>query len=395
MTEDFVEPVAGDGAGTTRALRLHGAGTTRDGAGTTRTLRTSTAWLTPVYDADAVRKADTAAREFHRRRGRRSREARLKIAELGRQPGTPTPPFGYYIAHKSDVMSGLVPNSQLGKYLVKEDEARIVRLVFEEYLRTGSCYSIAETLTGIGIATSSGLTTWQPAVVWQMIQNRAYVGKAEYGRAYTETRRWLRGTGVEIPCPAIVDSDLFESVQACLQEEIGTRLLKHAPTRKLNLLHALIWCGDCGTAMVDGIYSPSKRLMRQGGSYYACKSCRPTWNADTPRPDWSTYHGGSVAAMVKEALAELLPESDRGLISEYLFSPAWDVPVWQRRNLLLLGRTRIRVFNRPFRVEVTLGGGAASPEVVEFMARFLVKQGRMAINQDNRDAVMAHGLRAS
>jgi hypothetical protein len=277
-----------------------------------------------------------------------------------------------------------------GQYVIIEEEAREVRAAFEAYLSEGSLERVAALLTLRGAKPRNGGTEWRDTVVLQMLHNRTYIGEAEFGRERNSNGVGVRGTGIPIPCPPIVDRVLFDAVQACIGVPCNRRMTEK-PQNRINLLRRMIVCGDCGADMEDGFYRPNKVRGWGGGGFYACKSCKPTWNEVTPRPQWSTYGARMIEPLAREELSRLMPEEDRDLVIECLFSPNWDMPTWQRRNLLLLGRTVVKVFNHPFRVEVTLGGPTPSPEVLGYMSRFFAKQVRQAVNQHNYNWMMELG----
>ena len=56
-----------------------------------------------------------------------------KKAEQGFQVNRGTPPFGYHVPTKEDVMRGSYPPEQLGKYVLIPEEAEIVRGVCAGY----------------------------------------------------------------------------------------------------------------------------------------------------------------------------------------------------------------------------------------------------------------------
>jgi hypothetical protein len=338
------------------------------------------------------------------------------VALSGRQPSSSKPPYGYRVVRKHDVLTGRRPYSQLGKYVVIDEEASFVQRAFDEYLRTGSCVEVARFLTNIGAPTREGKAKWSFGTVLFMLKNRAYVGEAVWGGKgsltrsrkggetsnanatplptspldkaqgggavhATSTARSSAGCGdgaVMIPCPGIVDAVVFEAVQVCLRSTAAR--LKPRATGVVNLLDGVIYCGDCGSRMSDGFYKPSK--SRRGGGYYACRQCEPSWNANSPRPQWSAYPHHLVEKEVRRQMEAFLPTEDGAFALEYLFSPGWDVPTWRRRQILLLSRPVVRVYNAPFRVEMKVGGDEAGPEVEKLLVAIVEETARMGGNSD-------------
>jgi len=302
-----------------------------------------------------------------------------RLAAEGRQPNASVPLYGYRIVTKADVTGGAYSFSQVGHYLVVEEQAPVVRYIFDGYLCCGSPPKIAEELTGRQIPAAEG-GPWGYSRIWSMLHHRGYCGEMEWGRQRAARHSSIRGTGTKIPCPPIIEAEQFEAVQACLEYPIARRLA--SSPRSVALFNSLLVCGDCGGPIVDGKYKPSKLKALKGGTYYACKTCKPTWNEVSPRPQYSTYHPVTLQELVRQEMARMLPEEGGDLVCDYILSPTRDTPAWKRRNLLLLGRTVVRVFNNPFRVEVMLGGPEASAEVTAYMGRFLISEVRKAVDAE-------------
>src|SRR5260370_35947155 len=77
-----------------------------------------------------------------------------------------------------------------GYYEVIESEAGVVRMVFRMYTQQGlSVNTIARSLNKRGISTRTGKTRWERSVVWAMLRNPAYEGKACYGKTEQSPRQ--------------------------------------------------------------------------------------------------------------------------------------------------------------------------------------------------------------
>jgi len=91
-------------------------------------------------------------------------------------------PYGYQYMRKTDTSAAY--------YEVIESEAGVVRMVFRMYTQQGlSINAIARSLNKRGISTRTGKTRWERSVVWAMLRNPAYEGKACYGKTEQSPRQ--------------------------------------------------------------------------------------------------------------------------------------------------------------------------------------------------------------
>ena len=214
---------------------------------------------------------------------------RLKIAErttrgriLATQAGSimvaSMPPYGY----EKDRVNGKT------KLRIREDEARIVRLIFEWYGKGDeegikrSPSEIARRLTAMGVPTYSDTHpqevnkkkyvrhgSWSPATIQEMLRKTVYMGQWHYRKRQTiGDRKVPRPVEEQIPVevPAIVDEATWLAVQ--VRRERPDRLAM--PIRKSKfLLTGHLACGVCGATMFG-------RLSKGGGGrakryiYYGC-----------------------------------------------------------------------------------------------------------------------------
>lgn len=59
---------------------------------------------------------------------------------------------------------------------INEDEAKIVRYIFERYISGTGCFVIAQELTAMGAVTKKGNTQWVDTSVRGIITNEKYKG---------------------------------------------------------------------------------------------------------------------------------------------------------------------------------------------------------------------------
>lgn len=151
------------------------------------------------------------------------------------------------------------------QFVVKEDEAAVVRLVFALFTqpneRVQGINGIAKYLTERGIPTKRGASVWHRQVVRQMLMNEAYIGKFYQNKWNTEgmlgnkfrppeekvkMKKRPREEWILLPCPPLVDESTFERAQALLAQS-----RRRWAGRSFNqyLLSGLLRCGDCGNTM--------------------------------------------------------------------------------------------------------------------------------------------------
>lgn len=143
-------------------------------------------------------------------------------------------PYGYNADHKEGVLT------------VIEEEAKIVRSVFNDYLKGHSAQRICKKLNTVG---TPGRDYWNEKAILYILENPLYVG----------TLRWRKETEhyFEIPnsVPAIIEKELFDNVQR-LRE---ARRESHPRSAYGSYIFSgIIKCPRCGRSLV-GNYVTSKK----------------------------------------------------------------------------------------------------------------------------------------
>lgn len=111
-----------------------------------------------------------------------------------------------------------------GTYVINEDQAKTVRMVFDMYLYEGlGSGQIAQRLTEMGRLNASGLNRWSQGIICRMLNNHTYMGIIAYGKSYSNnyldqkrvnnldksTYQYVKGD-----FPAIVTEEEWNRVQA-------------------------------------------------------------------------------------------------------------------------------------------------------------------------------------
>ena len=188
-----------------------------------------------------------------------------KRFEKGLECGSPIP-FGYN-------------RNKNGQYWVNEDEAVIVREIFQDYLDGLPPRKIAQK------------HSFSYSTIWQMLRQVKYKGDILLQKTHSifeETHRAntrKRNTG-EVPMyyvkdalPAIIEPEVFDAVQ----EKIKSKILK-GKVYKRNPFTSIVICSECGRSY--------RRRNNESGHYWKCSG--------------KLEHTGCTGKNIKEELLEEL-----------------------------------------------------------------------------------------
>ena len=207
-------------------------------------------------------------------RSRRGKRHRARQGEVSVLSGAP---FGYRFIRKTDHSAAY--------YQIDEEQARIVRWMFELYTVQGlSIGAIARLLNEQAIPTCKRRGRWERSTVWGMLRNPAYKGQACFGKTTLAPRQRItrpirmrggiatrnsasheqpRGDWITIAVPPIVSEETFALAQERLESN-----KTHAPRRTVtpSVVQGLVSCAKCGYAL----YRTSTRSSARAIHYYRC-----------------------------------------------------------------------------------------------------------------------------
>jgi len=207
-------------------------------------------------------------------RSRRGKRHRAKQGEVSVLSGAP---YGYRYTRKTDESAAY--------YEIIEAEAEVVRQVFSLYTVTGlSIGAITRHLNELGVPTRKQKPQWERSVIWAILRNPAYQGRACFGKTAMAARqritRPLRLRGglatrdsahherprtewIEIPVPALVSEETFALAQENLEYN-----KRHGPRRTIepSILQGLVHCRQCSYVL----YRSSARTSARKIYYYRC-----------------------------------------------------------------------------------------------------------------------------
>ena len=221
-------------------------------------------------------------------RYRRGKTHRARLGSVNVLSGAP---FGYRYVRKSDRAGAA--------YEIIEHEAVLVAGMFRRYADDGAAIAdLARWMASQGAVTRTGKHRWDRSVIWGMLRNPAYAGKAVFGKTQTLHEQpglnriaRLQGRSVprpvravdrpreewlEIAVPAIVTADTFARAGQRLEDN---KRYAARNTRVPSLLQGLAACSACGY----GYYRTSTRTTSKKIYYYRC-----------PGSDDYRYEGGRI-----------------------------------------------------------------------------------------------------
>lgn len=151
---------------------------------------------------------------------------------------------------------------------IVEEEAKVIRKIYELFLEGRTVRSIAALLTGERIPTPAGKRVWSVSTIMSILQNEKYKGDALLQKTYTAdflTKKVKKNNGevtqyyIQNSHPAIIDPDTFELVQ----NEIRRRRPDRRHLHKNSPFAAKIICSDCG-----GFYG--RKTLHSNSAYRHC-----------------------------------------------------------------------------------------------------------------------------
>lgn len=155
---------------------------------------------------------------------------------------------------------------------VNEEEAEVVRKIFDLYRQHKSFRKVTHTMNALGYRTRQGCP-WAATSIKRSLQNPAYIGTLTYNKrkikGKTSTARPLEEhILVENSFESILSRKVFYEVQEIMSNQ------RHTPPKSKSsqyLLTSLIKCGYCGASMYGHTFN-DKRKAGRVYRYYRCNS---------------------------------------------------------------------------------------------------------------------------
>ena len=167
-----------------------------------------------------------------------------------------------------------------GRPEIVEEEAAIIRKIYDLFLSGKTINEIAALLTNMGVLTPAGRTKWSVSTVRSILSNEKYKGEALLQKTFTVDylTKEVRKNNGEVPSvrvrnshEPIIEPEVFDRVQSML----ATSAKRRAKVRtKLPFAGKLI-CGDYGS-----FYGHKVWRLRSTGERYNVWYCNHKYDGD-------------------------------------------------------------------------------------------------------------------
>ena len=197
-----------------------------------------------------------------------------------------------------------------GRLEICEEEAAVVRRIFQEYADGKSYQQIISGLNRDGIKTKRG-NAFGSNSLHDLLHNEKYIGILTYGHCpyredgtrNTHSKDLTNAIRIENALPAIIDRDLFDTVQTRMElnrRQQGGR----PPVKREYPLRGRVYCADCKSAMTIS-------TSQQKYNYYRCTGKKRLHNCEAA-PIGAEYLEQRVAEAIRATLGT--PSEASGLI---------------------------------------------------------------------------------
>lgn len=168
-----------------------------------------------------------------------------------------------------------------GEFVINEEQAKIVRRIFNEYLGGKNTSQIARGLTEDGIKTVTGRDKWNTSTVLSMLKNEKYKGDCLMQKFYIDnflTKKLVKNKGelqqyyVKDHHEPIVSEELFDAVQEKLKRT--SKKKKQSGARDFS---SLVVCGDCGAYYGSKVWHSNdkyKKIIYRCNAKYEGEKCK-------------------------------------------------------------------------------------------------------------------------
>lgn len=240
---------------------------------------------------------------------------------------------------KNNHLYGYEYDREKNTYVIKEDEAKVVKMIFDYYTDPNSPFKgingIAHHLMELGIPTKTGRKTWHRQVVRQILMNEAYKGdyyqnkwdtegdyvKKQAGEKIIYGRLRPREEWIHTKIPAIVSEEQFDYAQKLLEQ--GRRRFANMGKHDY-LLSGLVRCGRCGATMTG------RRRLSHGKDFYVYE-CRKNYAGAKTKGCGRMIGENKLNRIVWENLVELLNDSKK--IEEFTHNNKEEKPNYLENEL--------------------------------------------------------------
>lgn len=198
-----------------------------------------------------------------------------------------------------------------GKPVINEEQAVIVRDIYNMFLSGGTPSSIAKNLTEKGIKTSLGGSKWYPNTILSILKNEKYVGDALLQKTFSVdylTKKRIKNNGeipqyyVEDSHPAIVSREIYNLVK----EELKTRSKRGAKIGGY-LFSGKVFCADCGSVYGAKLWHSTSKYRK------VVWQCNGKYRKKTKHCKTPTFSAKELQQIFMEAVGKLIADKEKHL----------------------------------------------------------------------------------
>ena len=175
-----------------------------------------------------------------------------------------------------------------GKLKPHPQQVDVVRQMFRWALEGLGAKAIASRLEHMGIEPLRSKWGWYPMTVYKILRSPRYIGKNKY-------------SGVDMPCPPLIDEETFNEVQAELNRHRRDSPRNITPGR-VYLLQGLVRCRRCGGRYMAKTVS--------SGQVYLCRQRTVHARKGGHEGVQWRWHAEDLEAVIKEHVLKLLLEPE-------------------------------------------------------------------------------------
>ena len=182
------------------------------------------------------------------------------------------PPLGYNVDPKSQ------------KYIINEDEAKIVRLIFKMYLDGFGYTEIIRKLNENGYKTKIGREFGKNSI-HDILANEKYSGTYIFNKSTSKNAKGKRNSHkfkdeseiikIQDGLPAIISKEDFNKAKSKMKKNKRDKATYKA--KENYLLSGLIFCGECGHAFIGNVKHSGRNKLKyvtyRCGNRYAKQKC--------------------------------------------------------------------------------------------------------------------------
>ena len=154
-----------------------------------------------------------------------------------------------------------------GGFVVNEEQAKTIKLIYKLFLDGLTCHAIAKELTARKLLTPTGKAVWNQSTVRSILTNEKYKGDALLQKEFTVDflqKKTKKNEGevpqyyVEGDHEAIIDPATFDYVQA----EMARRMKGKHRYSGVSMFSSKIKCGECGCWFGSKVWHSTDKYRR-------------------------------------------------------------------------------------------------------------------------------------